>query len=109
MDKTQASSHLATPMAEAAAAQCMRYPAGALVRAGDICGDRKKGRAGLLPIARATWYNWIASGRVPAGTKIGQNTTVWPIEIVLGMGSPSDGETSSPDRHPPHVGEHVAA
>lgn len=64
------------------------YPAGALLRVKDICGDRKAGRPGLLPINPATWYNWVASGRVPRGRRLGENTVVWPLEVVLAVGAP---------------------
>ena len=78
------------------------YPSGALVRVSDICGDRKRGRAGLLPIHPSTWYEWVAAGRVPAGCKLGENTTVWPIETVLalGRGEPA-ADSPSPGREPP--------
>lgn len=81
------------------------YPPGALVRVSDICGDRKRGRAGLLPIHPSTWYEWIAAGRVPAGRKLGENTTVWPIETVLalGRGEPA-GDTPSSGGTPPAPG-----
>jgi prophage regulatory protein len=62
------------------------YPPGALVRVKDICGDRKRGRPGLLPINPATWYDWVKSGRVPPGRKLGENTVAWPIEQVLNVG-----------------------
>lgn len=67
-------------------AMTIDYPAGALVRVSDICGDRKAGRPGLLPINPATWYRWVASGRVPPGRKLGLNTVAWPIEVVRGVG-----------------------
>lgn len=63
------------------------YPAGALLRVSDICRDTKAGRPGLLPINRATWYRWVAAGRVPAGRKLSTATTVWPIEVVLALGT----------------------
>jgi hypothetical protein len=96
MDKTQqdATSSGGAPKA-AAESQRLSYPSGAQVRVGDICRDRKKGRAGLLPINRATWYKWVAAGRVPAGTRIGENTTVWPIEVVLSICAPPAGDTPS--------------
>ena len=66
------------------------YPAGALLRVGDICrGSTKPGKPdkpGLLPISRATWYRWIKAGRAPEGRKLGQATTVWPIEVVMAIG-----------------------
>lgn len=69
---------------ETAAAKA--YPSGAMVRVKDICGDRKRGRPGLLPIHPATWYEWIKDGKVPPGRRIGENTVAWPIEQVLSIG-----------------------
>jgi len=64
----------------------VQYPAGALLRASDICRNSKTGERGLLPINRSTWYKWIKDGKVPEGRKIGGNTTVWPLETVLAIG-----------------------
>ena len=74
------------------------YPAGALVRTGEICRDTKTGRPGLLPINRGTWYKWIAAGHVPAGRQLGPNTVAWPIEVVLAIGQ---GEPASPEGDTP--------
>lgn len=65
------------------------YPAGALLRVGEICRDAKTGRPGLLPINRGTWYKWLKAGRVPAGRQLGLNTVAWPIEVVLALGQPT--------------------
>lgn len=62
------------------------YPAGALLRVSDICRNAKTGQPGLLPITRATWYKWVAAGRVPEGRKLSTKTTVWPIETVMAVG-----------------------
>lgn len=61
------------------------YPAGALLRAGDICSDRKAGRPGLLPINKRTWFRWAEAGKVSPGKKLGSNTRVWPVEEVLAL------------------------
>ncbi len=68
-----------------------QYPAGALLRVSDICRDTKNNKPGLLPINRATWYKWVKAGRVPEGRKIGEKTTVWPIEQVLSIGAQDSG------------------
>jgi predicted DNA-binding transcriptional regulator AlpA len=68
----------------------IQYPAGALLRVSQICRNTKTGQPGLLPINRATWYKWIAAGRVPEGRKLGEKTTVWPIEQVLNIGHAGD-------------------
>ena len=70
-------------------AQPTTYPTDALVRVKDICGDRKAGQAGLLPIDPATWYAWVKSGRVPKGRRLGKNTVVWPLAVVLALGQPN--------------------
>lgn len=68
-----------------------KYPPGALVRVSDICRNTKTGEAGILPINRATWYRWVKSGLVPEGRYVTPQTVVWPIEVVLALGSaPSD-------------------
>lgn len=63
-----------------------QYPAGALVRVKQICGDPESGLGGLLPINPSTWYEWVKEGRAPQGTLIGKNTRVWQIETVLAIG-----------------------
>jgi hypothetical protein len=60
-----------------------QYPAGALLRVREICGDRKAGLPGLLPIASRTWLKWVEEGRVPQGMLLGPRTRVWKIEQVL--------------------------
>lgn len=66
------------------------YPAGALVRATEICRNPKTGQPGLLPINRATWYKWLAAGKVPQGSHLaGSRTVVWPVEVVLALGQPA--------------------
>ena len=63
-----------------------QYPSGALVRVKDICRNPKTGKPGLLPIHASTWYDWVKSGRVPQGRKLGPKTVAWPIEVVLAVG-----------------------
>ena len=70
-------------------AQAIRYPTGALVRVKDICGDPKTGMPGLLPIHASTWYDWVRTGRVQQGRKLGPKTRAWPIEVVLAVGAAS--------------------
>lgn len=77
------------------ASALVAYPAGALVRVREICGDRKSGRPGLLPIVPRTWYKWLTEQKIPPGVKLGENTTAWPIETILriaekGLPSPDD-------------------
>lgn len=67
-----------------------KYPPGSLVRVAQICGDRKKGIPGILPICPSAWWKWVKSGQVPAGRKLGSRTTAWPIEVVLAVGQPTN-------------------
>ncbi|WP_062469151.1 DUF4224 domain-containing protein [Variovorax boronicumulans] len=62
-----------------------QHPAGALLRVKDICGDRKNGQPGLLPIVSRTWLKWVEQGRVPQGILLGTHTRVWPVEQVLAV------------------------
>ena len=61
------------------------YAPGAVVRVAQICGKPEKGLPGLLPISKVTWWRWVKAGRVPAGRKMGDATTVWPIEVVMAL------------------------
>jgi hypothetical protein len=62
-----------------------QYPAGALLRVKDICGDREHGKPGLLPIVSRTWLKWVEEGKVPKGILLGTRTRVWPVEQVLAV------------------------
>jgi hypothetical protein len=73
------------PAAPAPQEQLKQYPAGALLRVKDICGDRRAGQPGLLPIVSRTWLKWVEEGRVPKGILLGPHTRVWPIEQVLAV------------------------
>jgi hypothetical protein len=33
----------------------------------------------LIPVKKSTWWQGCKSGRFPAGTKLGHNTTVWKV------------------------------
>lgn len=63
--------------------ELIKYPAGALLRVKDICGDRQAGKPGLLPIVPRTWLKWVEQGKVPQGVLLGTRTRAWPIEVVL--------------------------
>lgn len=44
--------------------------------------SRVIGPNGLIPVCRATWYEWIESGRVPAPTKIGPRCVAYRAETL---------------------------
>jgi len=48
----------------------------------EIVGDRKKGRPGLLPVSKSSWWLGVASGRYPASVKLGPRTTAWRVQDV---------------------------
>jgi predicted DNA-binding transcriptional regulator AlpA len=35
-----------------------------------------------IPVARSTWWSWVASGRAPAPVKLGPRVTVWRAEDI---------------------------
>jgi prophage regulatory protein len=43
----------------------------------DICGDRKNGIRGLIPIAPSSWWLGVKAGKYPQPIKLGPRTTVW--------------------------------
>lgn len=61
-----------------------QFPPGAMVRASQVYS--KPGRPGLLPISQSTFYDWLATGRVPQGKRIGNRTVVWPVDALLDIG-----------------------
>ena len=88
--KSKSAMNSATAMSATASNQPKTYPAGALVRAADICRNTKTGQPGLLPINRATWYRWIREGRVPQARYLTPSTPVWPVEQVLALAMPEE-------------------
>ncbi|MDR0881613.1 MAG: AlpA family phage regulatory protein [Candidatus Adiutrix sp.] len=40
---------------------------------------RARGCAEFFGIGESTWWHWVQTGKVPAGIKIGNKTTVWRI------------------------------
>jgi hypothetical protein len=68
----------------------IRYPAGALLKVKDICGDRTKGKPGLLPVSERTWQRWAEDGLVSKGVKLGLRTRAWRVEEVMAMAGQSE-------------------
>ncbi len=58
------------------------FPKTGLVRLHQIIGNPKKGIPGVIPVSRATWYEWVRRGRVPQPIKLGPNTSAWRAEDV---------------------------
>lgn len=36
----------------------------------------------FIPVGKSTWWNWVASGKAPAGIKLGPQTTAWKVEDI---------------------------
>jgi prophage regulatory protein len=36
----------------------------------------------VLPIAKSTWWNGVASGRFPRPVKLGARISAWPVEAI---------------------------
>ena len=62
----------------------MSYDSSALLRIGQIVGDKKNGIPGLFPISRSTWWSGVRSGKFPKPVKIG-SMTFWRYADVLAM------------------------
>jgi predicted DNA-binding transcriptional regulator AlpA len=55
------------------------------LRLPQIIGDRKRNIPALIPVSRATWWAGVASGRFPAGVKLGPNTRAWNVESIKSL------------------------
>ena len=56
------------------------------VRVGDIVTTRKKdqpAKPGILPICKATWWNWVKAKKAPAPIKLSGGVTVWDKAKVI--------------------------
>jgi prophage regulatory protein len=60
-------------------------PETGFVRIKDICGDRKNGIYGLIPIAPSSWWLGVKSGKYPQPIKLGAKTTVWRVEDIRAL------------------------
>jgi prophage regulatory protein len=40
---------------------------------------------GVLPIARSTWYQWIATGKAPSGIRLSPGVVVWPAAQIASL------------------------
>jgi len=36
----------------------------------------------VFPVSKSAWYEGIASGKYPASTKLGPNTSAWKVEEI---------------------------
>jgi predicted DNA-binding transcriptional regulator AlpA len=49
---------------------------------------------GPLPIARSTFYAWIASGKLPKPYKLGPRISVWPADLIFSLVESMSASTS---------------
>lgn len=56
-----------------------------LLRIKDICGCKKTGSAGYLPISKSSWWAGVAEGKFPRPIKLGARTTCWRESEILAL------------------------
>ena len=56
-------------------------PETGFLRIRDLVADPKRGTSGVIPVSRALWYSWIASGHAPKPVKFGK-ASVWRAEDI---------------------------
>ena len=59
----------------------MVLPETGFLRIRDLVADPKRGTPGIIPVSRALWYSWIASGHAPKPVKFGK-ASVWRAEDI---------------------------
>ena len=53
------------------------------LRLREIIGDRNRGIPALIPVARSTWWAWVARGTAPQPVKLGPRTTAWKATDIM--------------------------
>ena len=43
---------------------------------------RQKAILKLIPVSRATWWNWVKSGKAPKPLNLGPNMTAWRVSDI---------------------------
>lgn len=68
------------------------------LRLNQIIGDKKRGIHPIIPVSRATFWQWCKDGRAPKPIKLGEKTTVWTcssiaelVEKLKASGAPESG------------------
>jgi prophage regulatory protein len=52
------------------------------LRIAQICGDKKRGIAPIIPVCRSAWWCGVKSGRFPKGVLLGPKTRAWKAEDI---------------------------
>jgi hypothetical protein len=60
-------------------------PETGFLRIWQICGDKKRGVAPLIPISRSSWFGGVAKGLYPAGVLLSPGVRVWTAESIRGL------------------------
>jgi len=63
-------------------ATSIALPPTGFLRITQILGDSKDGTPALLPVSKATLWQWVRDGKFPRPIKLGANTTAWKVEDV---------------------------
>jgi hypothetical protein len=59
-------------------------PATGFLRIAQIVGDKTAAphKLPIIPVARGTWWAWVAKGKAPKPVKLGPRTTAWRVEDI---------------------------
>lgn len=55
------------------------------LRVAQICGDKKKGFAPLVPVSKSGWWAGVAKGIYPKGVKLSPRVTVWRTSDIRAL------------------------
>ena len=62
-----------------------QLPETGFLRLPQIIGNAKRNIPALIPVCKSTWWSGVASGRFPAGIKLGPRTTVWSVASIRAL------------------------
>jgi len=70
-------------------------PETGFLRIWQICGDKKRGVAPIIPVCRSAWWCGVADGKYPKGVLLGPRTRAWTAESIRTLiASTSAGEAA---------------
>jgi predicted DNA-binding transcriptional regulator AlpA len=55
------------------------------LRIWQIIGDRRRGVPPLIPVSKATWWQWVKDGKAPKPIKLSLGVTVWRAGDIFAM------------------------
>jgi prophage regulatory protein len=60
-------------------------PETGFLRLHQICGHKKRGTTGIIPVCRSTWLKGVKTGRYPKAVKLGERATAWRVEDIRAL------------------------